>query len=580
MDPGRAFASAPAMHRSAALDERRLRRLIEVGRGLVAELDLEAVLNRVLEVGRELTGARYAALGILDAERRELERFLTLGIDEDARQEIGNLPRGRGILGLLIEDPRPLRLEDIGDHPRSYGFPVGHPPMTTFLGVPITIRGQAFGNLYLTDKAEGAFDDADEAAVLVLAEWAAIAIENARLYESVESRRDELERAVRSLEATTEIARAVGGETELERVLELIAKRARALVEARELIILLEDGGDLVVVASAGEIPQGLVGTRLSVEGTAWGDVVRSRRPERLTRHSTRLRQGPQLEGLDATSALLVPMVFRSRPVGVLGAFDRFGQDPDFDAEDERLLLAFAASAATAVATAKSVAESRLRDSVAASEQERGRWARELHDETLQGLGALRVLLSSALRSGDPERIRTAVEGAVEEITTEIQSLRALITELRPAALDELGVQAAVESLVDRVRSVEGLEIELSVDLASERRERATRLSPEVETTVYRFVQEALTNVAKHARAERAWVEIVESDAVHAEVRDDGRGFDPEAETSGFGLVGMRERIQLADGTLEVQSGPHGTSLRAIVPVRRNAEEPRRAAAG
>jgi signal transduction histidine kinase len=567
------------MHRAKALDERRLRRLIEVGRELVSELDLEAVLHRVLEVGRELTGARYAALGILDAERRELERFLTLGIDEATRHEIGILPRGRGILGLLIEEPKPLRLKDIGEHPRSYGFPMGHPPMTTFLGVPITIRGQAFGNLYLTDKAEGPFEEVDEAAMLVLAEWAGIAIENARLYESVERRRDELERAVRSLEATTEIARAVGGETELERVLELIAKRARALVEARELIILLQDAGELVVVASAGQIPEGIAGKRLPIEGTAWGEVLRSHRPERLTRLSTRLRHAQELEGLDARSALLVPLVFRSRSVGVLAAFDHFGEDPDFDAEDERLLLAFAASAATAVATAKSVAQTRLRHSAAAAERERGRWARELHDETLQGLGGLRVLLSSALRGKDPERIRDAVEHAVEQITTEIQSLRSLITELRPAALDELGVKAAVESLVERVRSVEGLEVELRIDLAGERGEAPTRLSAEVETTVYRFVQEALTNVAKHAGAERAWVEITESDAVRVEVRDDGGGFDPEGETSGFGLLGMRERVELVDGALEVESSSEGTSVRATVPIRRgDADSPRAAA--
>jgi signal transduction histidine kinase len=372
----------------------------------------------------------------------------------------------------------------------------------------------------------------------------------------------------------------VGGETELERVLELIAKRARALVEARELIILLEEGGELVVAASAGEIPEGIAGRRIAVEGTAWGDVLRSRRPERLTHLSTQLRHSQELEGLDARSALLVPLVFRSRSVGVLGAFDRFGEDPDFDAEDERLLLAFAASAATAVATAKSVAEGRLRHSVAAAERERGRWARELHDETLQGLGGLRVLLSSALRGEAPERVRDAVERAVEQITTEIQSLRSLITELRPAALDELGVKAAVESLVERVRSVEGLEVELRIDLAWERGEVPTRLSPEVETTVYRFVQEALTNVAKHAGAERAWVEIVESDAVRAEVRDDGRGFDPEGETSGFGLLGMRERLELADGTLEVESSSEGTSVRASVPVRRgDADLPRADAA-
>jgi GAF domain-containing protein len=238
--------------------------LLAAGRSLVADLDLESVLDRVLEVAREVTDARYAALGVLDEERRELERFLTVGIDEATHRAIGDLPRGRGVLGVLIEDPRPLRLESVGDDPRSYGFPPGHPPMERFLGVPVVIRGQAWGNLYLTDRTDGEpFSEADEEAATVLAEWAAIAIENARLYEGVARRREELERAVRRLEASTTIARAVGGETDLSRVLELIVKRGRALVDAQGVLILLREGPGLVVAATAGEVPAGLRGSRL-----------------------------------------------------------------------------------------------------------------------------------------------------------------------------------------------------------------------------------------------------------------------------------------------------------------------------
>jgi signal transduction protein with GAF and PtsI domain len=241
-------------------DDHRLSRLIEVGRSLLSELDLDVVLDRVLETARELTGARFAALGILDERRRELAQFLTRGVDEETHRAIGDLPRGRGILGLLIEEPVPLRLRDLGEHPRSYGFPPGHPPMRGFLGVPILIRGEAWGNLYLTEKAGGDFDQDDEDAVVVLADWAAIAIENARLYRVVDARRAELERAVRGFEATATIARAVGGETDLERVLELIVKRGRALVEARDVLILLVEGDGLRVAAGAGSlsVPEGL----------------------------------------------------------------------------------------------------------------------------------------------------------------------------------------------------------------------------------------------------------------------------------------------------------------------------------
>jgi GAF domain-containing protein len=199
------------MHSEDVLDAARLRRLLAAGRSLVADLDLESVLDQVLEIAREVTGARYAALGVLDEQRSELERFLTVGIDEATHRVIGDLPHGRGILGVLIDEPQPLRLDSVGSDPRSYGFPPGHPRMETFLGVPVLIRGQAWGNLYLTDRADGEpFSESDEETATILAEWAAIAIENARLYEGVAKRREELERAVRRLEATTTIARAVG----------------------------------------------------------------------------------------------------------------------------------------------------------------------------------------------------------------------------------------------------------------------------------------------------------------------------------------------------------------------------------
>ena len=383
------------------LSEDRLRSLVEVGRGLVAERDLDVLLDRVLEVACRLTGAKYGAIGVLDDRSRELEQFITRGLDSEAHQAIGDLPRGRGVLGLLIDDPNPLRLADVGEHPRSYGFPAAHPPMRTFLGVPITVRGEAWGNLYLTDKADGEFTAADEETAVILAAWAAIGIDSGRLYRALEARRDELERAVRGLEATTAIARAVGGETDLDRVLELIVKRARALVEARALVIMLEEDGELVVAATAGDISADTVGTRIPSEGTIAGDVLRTGTPVRLSADVASRLRATLRDALEASTELVVPLQFRGRAWGVLAAFDRLGPDPEFDAEDERLMQSFAASAATAVATAKGVAEDRLRHSIRAAEAERSRWARELHDETLQSLAALRVLLSSALRQGE-----------------------------------------------------------------------------------------------------------------------------------------------------------------------------------
>jgi signal transduction histidine kinase len=547
-------------------EEPSIRRLLEVGRALVTELDLAAVLDRVLQTAREITGARYAALGILNDQRSELEQFLTAGMDDETHRAIGDLPRGRGVLGALIEHPQPLRLSDVGQHPNSYGFPAGHPVMRSFLGVPIVIRGQAWGNLYLTEKQGGAFSEQDEEAVVILADWAVIAIDNARMFETSERRRQELEKAFRGLEATRDVAVAIGGEIALEHVLELIVKRGRALVDARSLVIMLRDGQELVVQASAGHVRE-MRGVRLPIDGSTSGQVLEHLRPERITDVAARLRIAPSEFGVpDAQTALLVPMVYRGEALGVLAAFDHGEDGSGFGEDDEQMLRTFAASAATAVALAQSVQADRLRSSLAAADAERRRWARELHDETLQGLGGLRLLLSSALRLDDPQRVQGAMREAVEHIEREIENLRAIITELRPAALDELGLRTAIEALLDRHREQNGLHIDDELVLPG----REDRLDEALETAVYRLVQEALTNVAKHAHAKQVRVAVSESGVeLLVEVQDDGTGFDPEAVSDGFGLAGIRERVSLAGGTLSVNSGEQGTLVRACLPTRR-----------
>ena len=547
------------------IDEQRLRRLIDVGRGLLSQLDPEAVLDQVLETACEITGARYAALGILDEDRRELDRFITRGIDAETHRAIGDLPRGRGILGVLIDRPEPLRIPDVGEHPKSYGFPPGHPPMSSFLGVPVLVRGQIWGNLYLTEKQGGReFDAVDEESVVILAAWAAIAIENARLYEAVAARRDELEQSARRLEAARTIAVAVGAEMELEHVLELIAKRGRALVEARSLVILLRDGTDLVVAASAG-VTERATGVRVPIAGSTTGQVLMSHTVRSIADVGAQLRiSATRLGVADAQTALLAPLVYRGRGLGVLAAFDRGADAAGFSEDDEATLRAFAASGATAVALAQTVQHERLRHSLEAAEAERRRWARELHDETLQGLGGLRVILASALRRVEQDDVAELLRDGVGQVEREIENLRAIITELRPAALDELGLAPAIEALVGRMSAVEGLEITCSVEVPG----ADQRLGPELETTIYRLVQEALTNVAKHAGAEHARVSVGgTARRIAVEISDDGSGFDPAAATSGFGLAGMRERVQLSGGQLTVSPTAGGTTVRAELPL-------------
>jgi signal transduction histidine kinase len=554
--------------------EDKLRRLLDVGRALVGELDPETVLHQILEAARELTGAHYAALGVLDETRSELERFLTVGIDAASHRAIGELPRGRGVLGVLIDDPRPLRLADVGEHPRSYGFPAEHPPMHSFLGVPIVIRGEAWGNLYLAEKeGGGGFTEEDEDAVVSLSQWAATAIINARLYEDSQRRRDQLERAVRSLEAARDITDAIRGASDLERILELIVKRGRALVDARTVVIMLREGEELVVAASAGHARDAR-GHRIPVSRSTSGQVLEHGRPERIVDVEARLTIGPRELGVPgARTALIAPVIHRGNGLGVLAAFDRGPEREPFTEEDERLLRGFAASAANAVALNRSVEADRLRSTIAAAEAERKRWARELHDQTLQSLGGLRVSLASIVGRGDGAAKDERIRQAIEDIELEIGNLRGIISDLRPSLLDDLGLVPAIEAMLDRRRQ-SGMDIASELTLGDPT-SGAVALDPDLETTVYRVVQEALTNVAKHARADSARVSVArESGGLLIEVRDFGIGFEPDAPTAGFGLAGMRERVYLAGGTVEIEAAEPGTLLRVRLPVRMPLEAP------
>ncbi len=554
------------------------RGLMEVAGGVLGELDLDAVIDRLLESARGLTGAQYAAVGVLDASRTELERFVTAGMDEDARAAIGAPPRGRGVLGELILNPVPLRVAEVGDHPRSYGFPLGHPPMHSFLGVPIFAGGVPFGSLYLTEKEGGGpFTDADEESAVTLARFAGFAIDHARSYSRASGRADELARTVSALEVTTEIARAVGGATDLKVILELVAKRGRALVSARALLIQLVDGSDLVLAAAAGGLPAGLVGGRIALADTVASAALRTLSTQRLEGELNRARfdqHGVGRLGVGAEAGLVVPLVFHEHAYGVLIAVDRLTDGPAFIAEDQRLLESFATSAATAVATAHTAASEVQRQRLAAAEGERSRWARELHDETLQSLAALRLSLCAAQRKGDPRVLVEAVGRAIEDLEDGISSLRALVTDLRPAALDHVGLQAAIKALSERAGR-HGLQIDCSLDLAFEQGREPTRHTAELETAIYRITQEALTNATKHGHARRAVIHATENPTtVELMIRDDGSGFDPRTCTNGFGLLGMRERVQLVHGTVVVDSSPgNGTTVTASFPVQRRYAE-------
>ena len=536
----------------------RLRALVEAGVALASELSLDAVLQKIVEAAAELTSARYAALGVLDATGRALDPFIVTGMDAETQTAIGDRPHGRGILGALIEDAEPLRLDDLTKDPRSAGFPPNHPPMRSFLGVPILLRGVAYGNLYLTEKEGGkAFTESDEELVLMLSSQAAVAIENARLYEAAT-------RWLKQLESLNEIANALVSETDIERTLELVAARLRELVQARIVLIALptQEGG-LVVRAVDGA--DGLIGSRLEEAGSKAGRVLERGRSERVDSMIDDLEVDQELSRrLAARTGLYVPMLLRDRPIGIIAAHDKDAEDSRFSDQDLRLAEAFAARAAVAVDLSERVARDALRRVVRAQELERRRLARELHDETGQALASILLGLKGLEDVSNESELAESTASLRELVVTTLQDVRRLAVELRPAALDDFGLVPALERLLETFREQTGIEVDLEPRLGGD------RLPSDVETTLYRITQEALTNVVKHAQATHVSIVLTRRDgSVSAVIEDDGRGFTTSGSTDGLGLLGMRERVTLVDGRLSVESSPAtGTTLSIEVPAR------------
>jgi signal transduction histidine kinase len=537
----------------------RLRVLVDAGIALSSELSLDALLQRLVETAATLTGARYAALGVIDKSGQGLERFLTTGIDAETHAAIGDLPRGRGLLGVLIRDAATLRLHDIADDPRSVGFPRHHPPMRTFLGVPILLRGVAYGNLYLTEKEGGGdFTEEDEELTQLLAAQAAVAIENARLYESST-------RWLRQLETLNEIGTALASEIELEPLLALVAARLRELVQARLVLIALPQGDAMTVAAAEGDGAYGVVGARLEFGGSKAGRVLQRRRSERVDSVLEDLEVDQHVaRSIGVRSALYVPLITRGRAIGVLVAHDKAGPNPAFTDDDLRLAESLADRAAVAVELSERVGRDALGRVVSAQEMERKRLARELHDETGQALTSILLGLKPLEKSATTDEERAAAAAVRELVVTTLQDVRRLAVELRPSALDDFGLGTAVERLAETFRESSGLRVDLEAHL------RDDRLPAEVETTLYRIVQEALANIVKHASADHVSIVLTQSErAVSAVVEDDGRGFDPNG-TGGdvLGLVGMRERVALVGGRLRIESADgSGTTIAAEVPV-------------
>ena len=538
----------------------RLRVLVDAGIALSSELSVEALLQRIVETAAAITGAEYAALGVIDKTGQGLERFHTTGVDKATQAAIGHPPHGRGILGVLIREVAPLRLHDIADDPRSVGFPPHHPPMRSFLGVPIVLRGVAYGNLYLTEKAGGEdFTEEDEELTQLLAAQAAVAIENARLYESSTQ-------WLRQLESLNEIGNALASEIELEPLLGLVARRLLELVDARLVLIALPEGSSLRVAAAEGEGAYGVTGVELGVDASKAGRVLERGRSERIDS----VLEDPEVDQqvtrrLGVHSALYVPLLVRGRPIGVVIAHDkRRSATPAFSEDDLRLAESFAARAAIAVDLSEQVSRDSMRRVVEAQELERARLARELHDETGQALTSILLGLKQLEQAEASPATAAAIDSVRELVVSTLQDVRRLAVELRPSVLDDFGLVAAVERLADTFRERSGLAVDLEAGLGG------TRLPAAAETTLYRVIQEALANIVKHADATHVSILLQRKGrSVLAVVEDDGAGFDPAfSREDALGLAGMRERVALAGGRLQVESTPGaGTTLVAEVPI-------------
>lgn len=539
--------------------EQRLRQLAETSVDVGSEISLEGVLQKTVETAARLASARWAALGVLDRSGSHLERLITTGIDEQTRAAIGDLPGDHGVLRVLLREGHPVRLADVTAHPQFLGFPSGHPRMRSFLGVPIRVRDVVYGDLYLAEKQGGEFTADDEEIVTLLAAQAGVAIEKVQINEG-------LVRWMHRLEALDELTVGVLEERDVSRLLALVARQLRALIGARRVLISLPlSSGELRIAAADGDGMSKLIGDVVP-SGSKSARVLARARSERIDS----VLLDPEVDQVSARragamTALVVPLVFHGRPIGVISAYNKDDRDPRFDDDDVRIAEAFGTRAALAVHLSQRVARETFDAALEAQEAERGRIARELHDETGSALSGILLGLTGIDQAATLVEAREASAALQETARTTLEHVGRLAFDLRPSILDDFGLAPALKALGADLVAKGGPEVGLELDLAA-----AERLPPRVETALFRITQEALTNVVKHADAKAVRIALAWRErSVVLTIDDDGRGYSREGPAGdGFGLVGMRERVASVNGSLDVASQVGaGTQLRVEIPI-------------
>lgn len=521
--------------------QERLRGLLLAHQAIVADLDLATLLRRIVSAACELVGARYGALGVIAADGNGLEEFVFVGLDDDYVGRIGHLPQGKGLLGALIHDPRPIRLDHIGDDARSIGFPEGHPPMESFLGVPVRVRDEVFGNLYLSDAASGHFDEDDEALVQSLAATAGVAIANARLYADSRRRQD-------WLQASAEVTRLALGLAQVQ-VEQTVVETVVGLAEADLVTLLVPDPSrrELVVTALAGPVADGADGVDgvdgLPLTSAAVDEVLASGRPA---------------VAVDAQVPLmLLPLTGAVGVSGVLVARRRRGARAFTESE-----LEMASTFATHVSAALELAEARIDQQRMTMLEDRTRIARELHDHVIQQLFAAGMTLHGVSTGVADPVLTQRLDGVVDTLDEAVKRIRTSIFQLQAHRRSGESLRAAVLETVSDLRSALGHEPHVTfdgpVDAVTDRA---------LTEDVLAVVRESLTAVGAHADAGESAVHLQASrSALEVVVSDDGTGL---VGAGGMGLASLRQRAERRGGTLVVDEGapPGVTTLRWSVPL-------------
>ncbi len=535
---------------SVSLLTDRLQALLQAVVAIGSQLDLSAVLRRIVETAAELADAQYAALGVLDPSGNQLSQFITVGIDDTAREAIGDLPRGRGVLGLLIDEPRALRLANIAHHERSFGFPPNHPPMSTFLGVPVSVRGEAFGNLYLTEKRGGVeFTKEDEQVVLALASAAGLAVQNARLYER--SLRRE-----RWLEAASAITTRLLSGASPDDVFPQLVEAARQLADADVALLQLPTGdGRMRVAAVDGHGADDLRGAVIEKPLIAI-EAMSTGAPVAIPDARADQRVSDQLRTTGLGPMLYVPLGIADEALGTL-VVGRLGDHTEFGEDILQLVGSFAGQAALTLRLGAAAAD---REQLAVL-SDRDRIARDLHDLVIQRLFATGMSLEGSLR-GMPADKADRVQQAVVDLDATIREVRSTIFALQnPAPIAGEGVREAVLTLTHSYCETLGFEPSVTFSGPVD-----TLIPAAVAEQMLAVLRESLSNVAKHAQASAVTVALhADPDAAELTVRDDGVGIP--AGTHRSGLANMAARANDLGGTFEATAEGNGTTAVWRVPL-------------